>query len=299
MTTVQISTKSMKRILTIIAVAVFALTSCKPSYVFDLDQRLGLCGGVGKDSLIAANGLAYAEASVTGFLIPEKSEEEFAAKKEYAAGCVVPIKTANGFYPGEIILVGPDADLDRAIKYANVAIRRAAEVGIETLVLGSGKARSLPEGWTLEQAEEQFVTLLKGMAPACEKYCVRIAIEPLQRSECNFINTVREGAELARRSGSDNICVLADIFHMTRVGEGPDGIVDSADKLIHCHIAENEDRTAPGVKGDDFTPYLRALKQIKYTGRISFECRWGNIGEQLPLSVEVMKQQIAQVRNEK
>lgn len=280
--------------------AVFGLTACAPSYVFDLDQRIGMCGGIGKDSLLAANGLAYAEASVTGFLIPEKSEEEFAKNKEYAANCVVPVKTANGFYPGSYILSGPDADIDKAVKYAEVAIRRASEVGIETLVLGSGKARSVPEGWTIEQAEEQFVSLLKGMAPFCEKYGVRIAIEPLQRSECNFINTVREGAELARRSGSDNICVLADIFHMTRVGEGPDGIVDSADKLIHCHIAENEERTAPGMKGDDFTPYFRALKQIKYSGRISFECSWGkDIKVQLPASMEVMKQQIGAVRDEK
>lgn len=280
--------------------AVFGLTACAPSYVFDLDQRIGMCGGIGKDSLLAANGLAYAEAGVSGFLIPEKSEEEFAKNKEYAANCVVPVKTANGFYPSTIKFVGPDADIERAVNYGNIAIRRAAEIGIETLVLGSGGSRKIPEGWTKEQAEEQFVNLLKGIAPACEKYGVRIAIEPLQRSECNFVNTVREGADIARRTGSDNICVLADIFHMTRVGEGPDGIVDSADKLIHCHIAENEERTAPGMKGDDFTPYFRALKQIKYTGRISFECSWGPDQKvQLPKSMEVMKQQIGAVRDEK
>lgn len=288
----------MKRLIIFLFLSLICFTSCGPKFNFDLDDHIGLCGGVGKDSLAKANGLGYIEASVTDFLIPEKSEEEFAEKREYARKSLVPIYSANGFYPGDIRLVGPDADIERAVNYANVAIRRASEIGMKVLVLGSSKARSIPEGWTKEQAEGQFLQILNGMAPAAEKYDIKIAIEPLQTSETNFINTVREGAEIARRTGSDNICVLADIFHMTRVGEGPEGIVDSADKLVHCHIAENESRTAPGMKGDDFTPYFEALRAIRYTGGISMECSWGdNQEKQLPLSMEFMRKQIEQVRN--
>lgn len=290
----------MKKLTILLFLPILCFSSCGEKYTFELADRIGLCGGVGKDSLAKANGLGYIEASVTDFLIPEKSEEEFAAKREYARKSLVPIYSANGFYPGDIRLVGPDADIERAVKYANTAIRRASELGLKVLVLGSSKARSIPEGWSREQAEEQFLQLLGSMAPTAEKYDIKIAIEPLQKSETNFINTVREGAEMARRTGSDNICVLADIFHMTRVGEGPDGIIDSADKLVHCHIAENESRTAPGVKGDDFTPYFEALKAIKYTGGISMECGWGDDQQkQLPLSMEFMRQQMEQVKNNK
>ena len=134
------------------------------------------------------------------------------------------------------------------------------------------------------------------MAPTAEKYGVIVAIEPLQASETNFINTVAEGAEMARQAGSPNICVIADFYHMAREGEPAEDIVAAADKLVHCHIAECANRTAPGVDGDDFTPYFKALKQIKYQGRISLECRWGDVNAQLPVAVQVMKEQIQAVK---
>ena len=123
-----------------------------------------------------------------------------------------------------------------------------------------------------------------------------VALEPLHTSESNFINTVPEGAQIARETGSDFICVIADLFHMARMKEPPEDIVTSADKLVHCHIAEVEERTAPGVKGDDFTPYLKALKNIRYEGRMSFECSWQDIGAQLPKAVETMREQIQSIK---
>ena len=83
---------------------------------------------------------------------------------------------------------------------------------------------------------------------------------------------------------------------MARMKESPEDIVTSADKLVHCHIAEVEERTAPGVKGDDFTPYLKALKHIKYTGRMSFECSWQDIDTQLPKAIGTMREQILSIK---
>ena len=272
-----------------------SLTGCKDKYVFQLDEHIGICGTSWAEAARTC-GLDYLEANVTSFLIPEKSEEEFAAKRETAASIQPPIYSANGFFPGSLKLVGPDADLERAIRYSETAIRRASELGIKVLVLGSGGARRIPDGFPEEKAKEQFLTLLKGMAPAAEKYDVRIGIEPLQSSETNFIHTVAEGAEIARQAGSSHICVIADLYHMAREKEPAQDIIDSADKLVHVHIAECANRTPPGVDGDDFTPYFKALKQIRYTGRISIECRWEDIAAQLPVAVKTMKEQINAVK---
>lgn len=287
-----------KTILFLMASAFLAgccLTGCKSDYEFDLDQHIGICGTGWLDAADSC-GLNYIEANVSGFLMPEKSDEEFASNKELAAKMNPPIYSANGFFPGDIKFVGPDAEMERAIEYSKTAIRRASEIGIKVLVLGSSRSRNIPEGFSREEAEKQFLTLLKGMAPTAKKYGVLIAIEPLQAEESNFINTVKEGAELARKTHSKNICVLADIFHMARMNESPQDIIDAADKLVHCHIAEKEERTAPGVKGDDFTPYFEALKKIKYKGRISFECSWQDIDSQLPKAVGVMQEQILSVK---
>ena len=281
--------------LTAIAVAVLLLPGCRKNPSFDLDKHIGICGTAHAEAAAAA-GLDYLEANVFKFLMPEQSDEDFAANAELAKTMVPPIYSANGFYPGDIRLTGPDVETERAIQYANTAIRRAAQIGMKVLVLGSGRARAIPEGFDRAEAEAQFLSLLKGMAPAAEQYDVLIAIEPLQLSECNFINLVSEGAEIARKTGSSHICVLADFYHMARMNEGPEGIFAAADKLVHCHIAECRERTAPGVDGDDFTPYFRALKEIGYSGRISFECRWSDVSAQLPEAVRVVKEQIESVK---
>ncbi len=45
--------------------------------------------------------------------------------------------------------------------------------------------------------------------------------------------------------------------------------------LGHMHIAEKGKRTAPGLSGDNFVPYLMALKKAGYNGGISIEGSWG------------------------
>ena len=275
-------------------VACFLMQGCGEKYVFQLDEHIGICGTNRADAAKAC-GLDYIEANVSSFLCPESDEEAFKANLESVAGSL-PIYSANGFFPGSLKVVGPEAETERAIKYSETALRRASEIGMKVLVLGSSGSRSISEGFSREEAENQFLALLKGMAPAAEKYGVLVAIEPLQKSETNFINTVTEGAEMARKTGSPNICVLADFFHMAREGEDPEDIVKAGDKLVHCHIAEVEERTPPGEKGDDFTPYYKALKEIRYTGRISMECGWKDIDTQLPVAVKTMKEQINSVK---
>ena len=280
--------------LLLLTAAFLLMQGCGEKYVFQLDEHIGICG-INRAEAAKACGLDYLEANVSSFLCPEGDEETFAANREPVAGSL-PIYSANGFFPGSLKVVGPEAETERAIRYSETAFRRASELGMKVLVLGSSGSRSIPEGFSREEAESQFLALLKGIAPAAEKYGILVAIEPLQKAETNFINTVTEGAEMARKAGSPNICVLADFFHMAREGEDPEDIVKAADKLVHCHIAEVEERTPPGEKGDDFTPYYKALKKIRYTGRISMECGWKDIDTQLPVAVKTMKEQINSVK---
>jgi len=285
----------LKRIPLILASCLLYLTACQDPYVFDLDAHIGVCG-LDRAPAAVACGLEYLEAGVTSFLVPEQSDSAFAARRRAADSLGLPLYSANGFFPRDILLVGPEADLERASRYAKTAIRRASEAGLNILVLGSSRSRSIPDGFPREEAEGQFLSLLREIAPVAEKYGVIVAIEPLQQSETNFINTVKEGAEMARMAGSPNICVIADFYHMAREGEPAEDIIGAADKLVHCHIAECAQRTPPGVDGDDFTSYFRALKQIRYQGRLSLECRWSDVAAQMPVAVQVIQEQIQTVK---
>ena len=52
---------------------------------------------------------------------------------------------------------------------------------------------------------------------------------------------------------------------------------------------------APGVEGDDFRPYFKALKAIGYEGGISIECNWKNFAEELPKAQRVLREQLKSI----
>lgn len=261
----------------------------------DICNRVGVCTSVSNMQILKDAGGNYGEISISSTLIPEKSDEEFAAIAQALKETGLPITSANGFFPGDICLVGPNADQERALRYTEIAMRRAEEVGLKTAVLGSGTARRIPDGFSREKAFEQFADLCRKMAPIAKKHGVTIVVEPLRQQETNFINSVLEGMELVKAVKHPNFQVLADIYHMTQGGESPQSIIIAGKHLRHVHIAENANRTPPGTDGDDFTPYLEALKRIHYRGKISIECGWKNFKETLPGGLAELRRQLSKV----
>ena len=111
------------------------------------------------------------------------------------------------------------------------------------------------------------------MGPLARKHDVMVTVEALQASECNYINHIGETAALIRAAGDPNVRVLADLYHMARGGDTPEDLKAAMDVVAHVEIAEEEGRTYPGVKGDDFRPYFRVLREAGYKGAINLEGR--------------------------
>jgi sugar phosphate isomerase/epimerase len=244
-------------------------------------HAIGICTSVAD----APRGADFIEENVQNFLRPEQPDCA-------PPPCAVPVRAANCFLPSALKCVGPVVDTPRLLRYAATAFARARQVGIEIIVFGSGGARQLPDGFSKAKAEEQFVALLRALGPLAGTQGITLVIEPLNRAECNFINSVPEADALAAAAGHPNVCVLADFFHMLRNGQPPDDIVRHGTRLRHVHVAEKEKRTAPGVAGDDFWPFLRALKQIGYRGAISIESAWGDVKSEAAAAVRALRQQI-------
>ena len=178
------------------------------------------------------------------------------------------------------------------MEYAETAFRRAKISGVEIIVFGSGRSRQIPKGFSREEAIQQFIKLCSQIGPVAAKYGVTIVIEPLNKTECNFINSVAEGGEIVKDINHPNIMLLADIYHMKMEEEKPESILKYGYLLRHTHVAEKEGRAAPGVHGDDFSPYFEALKEIKYKGRISIECQWKDMDSQALTSINTIRKQI-------
>jgi sugar phosphate isomerase/epimerase len=258
-------------------------------------DRIGICTGINNNGILAAAGYSYVEEGVRSFLVPAEDETAFQAKLTLLKESKLPVEACNNFIAGNLKSVGPAAVHDDILKFSDTAFRRAEIAGIKTFVYGSGGSRSIPEGFSKDEARTQFISLCKKMAPVAGKYNIIISLEPLNKGECNFINSVAEGGEIVKEVNHKNFRLLADIYHMLRDNESPEDIIKYGDLLYHTHIAENVGRTAPGVNKEDFTPFFKALRKIGYEGRMSIECSWKNLGEQASPALQEMKRQLALV----
>lgn len=238
-------------------------------------MRFGICGGADGFET-APEGLDYIEESVGGALCPRDDDAAFEAALAKCSAGVAPVIAANCFLPGDLKSTGPEVDCDALDAYVATAFARAERVGITKIVFGSGGSRQVPDGFDKAEAFEQLVAHLKRWGPIAAKHNVTIVIEPLQTAECNIINSATEGADLARRADHPNVRLLADFYHMLCDGEGPESLRAAGELLQHVHVAEKEKRTAPGMEGDDFRPFLAALKAIGYDDTISLECGFGD-----------------------
>ena len=254
--------------------------------------RIGVCTSVNNADKLKAAGYDYVEEGVQRFLVPLEPTDKFGANLVNALSASLPVYAYAGFLPGDLKCVGPEADHEAVLAYARTAFDRAGQVGSTIIVFGSGRARRVPDGFSRDEALEQFVELLENMGPIAAEYNIIVAIEPLNQRECNLINTVQQGAEIVRQVNHPNIRVLADIYHMALEDEGPQSILDAGPLLAHVHLAEKEGRTRPGVAPYDFAPYFDALRRIGYTGGISFECRWENFDEELAPALAYIKEQL-------
>jgi sugar phosphate isomerase/epimerase len=255
--------------------------------------KLGVCTSVNNHEMVAAAGFDYIEESVGRFLIPTKSDEDFNKNLEILKNSSLPVLACNGFLPGNLKSTGPEIHHSEILRYAETAFRRAQQAGIKYIVFGSSGSRNVPDGFDKSIALQQFTELLKSMGPLAGKYGIFVVIEPLRQDESNLINRVDEALALAVRVNHPNIRVLGDVYHMMREGEEPQSFIEARKYLLHTHIAEAANRTAPGIAGDNLVPYLKALKEANYHGGISMEGKWGdNFEKELILSRAYLQGQI-------
>jgi len=252
----------------------------------------GACRSTVEDIAIMRDlGYDFWEWNASSAFNPAKDDSWWQTQKEEIAKRALPLRSSNGFIPGTFRLTGPKADHGPALDYAETILRRADDVGVKTVVFGSGGARNVPGDFTgprgsapdLEEGTRQYAEFCKALVKrVADLKTVQIVIEPLRPNESNIINYVFQGLQICREVDSPRLAQLADIFHMMMGGDDPRAIVDAGSLLKHVHIADYKTRKYPGfdpAATAHLKPYMDALKAAGYTGGVSCECGWGEKGE--------------------
>jgi len=177
---------------------------------------------------------------------------------------------------------GPDRDAssdDRniranAVKYLEACIDAARGLGAPfvagPMYSAVGKTRLLSPDERAKQWSLAVETL-KPVADYAGQRGVQLAIEPLNRFETDFINTVEQGLDLVGRVGATNVGLLVDTFHMNiEEKDIPAAIRKAGSKVFHFHSCEN-DRGTPGTGHVEWKEVASALREINYQGPVVIE----------------------------
>lgn len=89
-------------------------------------------------------GFDYLEMQVTA--VASWSEEEFEANCKKIQEVGLECHCFNVLFPGDMALIGDQADASRRDLYLHKAFARLQKLGGEIVVFGSGRARKKPEG---------------------------------------------------------------------------------------------------------------------------------------------------------
>lgn len=234
-------------------------------------MRFGFCCRPQDGALAADAGYDFIELHVQRDLVPEAPEANFAPLRAAIQASPLPALGANCFLPGKLKVVGPAVDPAAQDRYAEVALHRAAEVGMRFIVLGSGGARGVPEGFDHGEARKQFVDFARRAGTFAVRAGVVIVLEPLNRAEVNFLNHTAEGADLVREIAHPGVQLLVDSWHWSQEQEGPADILAGAGLYRHTHVATHGRRAIPGVEPTDYAVFFRALKDCGYDGTCAVE----------------------------
>lgn len=133
-----------------------------------------------------------------------------------------------------------------------------------------GRAELVPE----EEYKKQWDTVvghLRTLAAHAGSLGVKLAIEPLNRFETDFINTCDQALKMVNDVNESALYVHLDSFHMNiEEKDSAKAIVKAGDKLAHFHAC-GCDRGTPGNDHINWTAIFAALKQVGYNADVVIE----------------------------
>lgn len=134
-----------------------------------------------------------------------------------------------------------------------------------------GRVRGHVDGRPYDRVQSIFVESAQTICDHAAAKGVRILLEPVNRYEIDFINSVEEGVSLMKAIDRDNMKLMPDLFHMNIEDRTlADCLAENIEYIGYVHFADSN-RLAPGWGHIDFEPVLERLHAVGYSGWISIE----------------------------
>lgn len=160
---------------------------------------------------------------------------------------------------------------EKTADYLCRQVNFTADIGGSLMVFGSPKQRNIAEGQTFEEVKGNVKEVLEKVLKECEKRKIFLCIEPLARTETNFINTAKDAIDIIEEVSHPYLKLHLDVKAMSDEGKPIQDIIrEGKNYLKHFHT-NDRNLGGPGFGDTDYAPIISALKEIGYDGWLSVE----------------------------
>jgi sugar phosphate isomerase/epimerase len=180
------------------------------------------------------------------------------------------VGTGAGWVKHKLSLTDPnEAIRDKALGFVKRMIEFAAPFGAPAII-GSMQGRATDNASKPVTLRYLGNALYKLDEHAAD-FDTMVLYEPLNRYETNLVTTLADGGAMLHGLAVSNVKLLADLFHMNIEEVNLADALRAAGKHVgHVHFADSN-RRAAGMGHTDFTPVVKALREINYDGYLSAE----------------------------
>ncbi len=252
-------------------------------------MRYGCCVGPDAITILAAAGFDFCELPASAVQPFDDDTTALPALRALAAAPLCP-EVFNLLIPAALPLPGPHADLPAVRAYLRRAFGRMVALGGVVAVLGSGAARRIPDDLPRATALDGLADALALAGEEAARAGITLALEHLNRSECNVFNSVAECQTFIVERGLQGVHLLADLHHLALEHEPFANVTAAAPLLAHVHVADGG-RRAPGGGGYAYAEFMQAVRAAGYDARISAECGWDDLAAEAPAALAFMQAQ--------
>ncbi len=177
-------------------------------------------------------------------------------------------------FPPSRDLRGTRAQQLAAIRYLKELVDIAVVLGAGSVIGPLYSATGRAEAVAAAEYRRQWRTVVRHIKTICRyarKRGTVICLEPLNRFETDFLNTVEQGLKMIRDVNSPALKLLLDTFHMNIEEKNPAASIRRAGRHVGHFHASASDRGTPGNDHVDWRGVARALKSIGYRGAVVIE----------------------------
>jgi len=205
-------------------------------------------------------------------LYGEPEEYDPAHVQKLCSDYGITISSICSIYTDERDLASPDEKIRQdGIDYMKRVADLAAATGCPVMIVAPTACMKMTRWKDFNEEWKWAVESIQKGGEYAGSVDVNLTIEAWNRYETYFLNRLDQCLKLMKDVGLTNVGVMGDTFHMN-IDEAsiPDAFRLAGKHLNHMHLADSN-RAAPGKGHLDFVPIMQALKDIEYSGYLSFE----------------------------